>query len=324
MLEKDLDKVNEIDMECHVMDDDDFIVNDETSAADDREVQSKTGIIINFDDDDDIPVRKIIADTSTTHSGINVTSDFSEEDFHDYNAIDMETKYGDDEDEIYDSKSNPLFIDKEPAGLVAEEMLEEGKRSISFGQVEDDYWDKISSKHKKTNKKGAYNAHFHFAGNPKKEAEMFNQMMGSDSLATTSATNVASGSDSSSATSPGGEGCCEDLSTSDYSKKLSELLDIIGFEVFKNSDGSYVAIDRCDVLPEITAATIADLIQTLQPYLEDCLIYPLQLITNNNFKTYNEWVEWYTDDMRKAYPKCASDIAYCDLLANHLPKCEIN
>ena len=63
--------------------------------------------------------------------------------------------------------------------------------------------------------------------------------------------------------------------------------------------------------------------KALKPYIDDCLIYPLQISTNNNFNNYKDWVDWYTADMQKAFPKCAADIEYCDLLANHLHECVI-
>ena len=338
MNEQELNNVNQIDMECHIIDEDDLVIND-IEVADDRDIQSKTGIIINFDDDDDVPVKRIIADTSTRNAEININSNFSEDTFRDYNSIDMETKYSEDEEEELTSTTrseNPIFFDLgEPNGLVSSEMLGEGKRSISFGEVEDDYWEKLSKKHKKTNKKGAYNTSFHFAGNPKKEQDMFNHMMGtadstvdvadlisSDSLLSASTT-ISNTTVASSSGEGSGEGCCESINTSDYSKKLNDLFDVIGFEVFKNSDNSYVAIDKCDILPELSVLTLVDLISALKPYIDDCLIYPLQISTNNNFNNYKDWANWYNADMQKAFPKCAKDIEYCDLLANHLHECVI-
>lgn len=344
MNEQELNNVNHIDMECHVVDDDDLIVTD-VASTDDREVQSKTGIIITFDDDDDVPVKKIIADTSSQNTEINVKSDFdnfSEETFQDYNSIDMETKYSeDDEEELSTVNSantkNPIFFDSdEPNGLVSSEILGEGKRTTSFGEVEDDYWEKLSKKHKNTNKKGAYNTSFHFAGNPKKEQDMFNHMMGtadstvdvadlisSDSLLSTAGTTVTGAATAVSSGEGGGEGCCESIAATDYGKKLNQLFDVIGFEVFKNSDNSYVAIDKCDILPELSVQTLVELVSALKPYIDDCLIYPLQISTNNNFSNYKEWADWYDADMQKAFPKCAGDIEYCDLLANHLHECVI-
>ena len=72
-------------------------------AVDDREVQSKTGIIINFDDED-VPLATLKADTSLLNKEINIESDFSDDDFdnHDYNSIDMETDYPDDLDDELD------------------------------------------------------------------------------------------------------------------------------------------------------------------------------------------------------------------------------
>lgn len=343
MNEKDLNNINEIDTECKIFDDDDdtFKVSD-VSSTDDRQIQSKTGIIIDFNDaDDGAPMRAIKADISMKNPGnIDIKSDFLSCDFEDYNAIDMETTSWDEDDDYRPAvkKSNPIFMnsDDEESGLIASEMLEESKKSISYGEVEDDYWKKISKKHQNTNKKGAYNTSFHFAGNPELEKDMFNHMMG-----TSSTTDVAKNIPSNSLLSAvadigasantggnitgasGGEGCSESLNKNDYSRKLYDLFDTIGFEVFRNSDTSYVAIDKCDILPTINASDLNELIAALRPYLEDCLIYPLQIITNVKLNTYKDWSDWYTDDMQKQFPKCASDIAYCDLLANHLPECTI-
>lgn len=340
MNEKDLENINLIDMECSGYDDDDTFTISDTSAGDDREVQSKTGIIINLNDDDDNqPMRAIKADISMKNpKSIDITSDFTDDTFTDYNAIDMETTSWDEDDDDYrpsTKKTNPIFIDiDEPAqGLIASDMIEESKKSVSFGDVEDDYWEKLSKKHKKTNKKGAYNTSFHFAGNPKQEQDMFNHMMGisnktdtshivqSDSLLAASAEGSGSTSISSGNVTGVGEGCCEELSKNSYSSKLSELFDIIGFEVFKNSDNSYTAIDKCDILPSFGASNLKELISVLKPYLDDCLIYPLQVATNTNLDTYKDWADWYTVEMQQQFPKCASDIEYCDLLANHLDEC---
>ena len=319
MDEKELANINQIDLECNISDDDDLFISD-MQAVDDREVQSKTGIIINFDDED-VPLTTLKADTSSFNKEINIESDFSDDDFdnHDYNSIDMETDYPDD-------------LDDELDGLIAEDLLDEAKKIKTFGEVEDDYWEEISNKHKKTNKKGAYNTHFHIAGNPEREQDLFNHMMKSDlksAISDLTATDVSSSSlDASSSeadASFGAEGCCESAQNShtSYSSKLLNLFDTLGFEVFKNSDNSYVAIDTCDVLPECNAASLTDLISTLKPYLDDYIIYPLQLMTGKNFTDYLEWIKWYDSEKQKEFPKCASDISYCDLLANHLHECDI-
>ena len=347
MNEQELNNVNQIDMSCQVADDDDLVITD--MRDDDREVQSKTGIIINFDDEDDeLPIKKITADTSITSRDIDIKSDFFHSDFEDYNMIDMETDYSEDDDEprINTSTSpirkNPLFFssdEDELSGLVSSDMLDESKKATSFGDVEDDYWEKLTKKHKQTNKKGAYNTSFHFAGNPKKEQDMFNHMMRtetenvkvSDILPSNSLLSVASSSEEAGnagfdadGVSGTGEGCCESLSDINYGEKLLELFDIAGFEVFKNSDNSIVALDKCDILPTITVTDVYELVKTLQPYLEDCLIYPLQTATNMHLDNYKDWVSWYTAERKSQFPKCANDIGYCDLLANHLHECVID
>jgi hypothetical protein len=250
----------------------------------------------------------------------------------------MDTKYSEDDDEISvetnkKQKSNPIFFDTddEDKELICSELIDEGKKKKTFGEVEDDYWKTLTKKHASSNKKGAYNTSFHFAGNPEKERQIFNRMMGTDTEAVSSAigsdslmsSSATSGSVASAAAS-GGEGCCESVETSNYGKQLLELFDIIGFEIFKNSDDSYIAIDKCDMLPSITVKSLSDLVETLKPYIDDCLIYPLQVATNQKINTYKEWADWYNSDMQKAFPKCESDIKYCDLLANHLDECVVD
>jgi hypothetical protein len=60
-------------------------------------------------------------------------------------------------------------------------IVEEGGRKDESveGTPTDDYLKKLQSKHKKSNKKGARGSFERFVGNPQKETEIFNNMMGS-------------------------------------------------------------------------------------------------------------------------------------------------
>lgn len=325
MNEKDLEHINIIDMECSsVDDDDDSFGNIHPGASDDRNLESKTGIILDFSDDDARPMRTITANISPEGS-LHIDRDITDytDDFHDYNEIDMETEYADDEYDIEDSyvvenpASKVFFTDDDldAKELVDSEMLDEAKKKkkpITTGQVEADYWDKVTKKHNKSNKKGALYTGFKFVGNPEKEIEFFNKAMGNTESAAESSSTTASAPADISAGSFG-ESLTEDLNT------LTPIFDIIGFEIFPNHDNSEITvIDSCDVEPEFTCSNIKEVLTRLYPYIEDCFIYPLQIKTNQNINSCQDWVNWYSEDNQKEYPKCADDIAYCNLISKYL------
>ena len=49
--------------------------------------------------------------------------------------------------------------------------------NTDINTLDSSYLDRIAKKHKASNKKGSYNTHFHIAGDPEKEAKIFNHMM---------------------------------------------------------------------------------------------------------------------------------------------------
>lgn len=324
MNEKDLENINIIDMECSAIDDDDSFGSIQSSASDDRNLESKTGIILDFSDDDARPMRTITAEISpegSLHIDRGIT-DYND-DFHDYNEIDMETAYADDEYDIEDSYTTENPADKvfftdddlDAKELVDSEMLDEAKKKkkpVTTGQVEADYWDKVTKKHNNSNKKGALYTGFRFVGNPEKEIEFFNKAMGNAESAVEGSS--AAASEPADISAGGfGESLTEDLHT------LTPIFDIIGFEVFPNHDNSEITvIDSCDVEPEFTCSNIKEVLTRLYPYIEDCFIYPLQIKTNQNLNSCEDWVKWYSEDNKKEYPKCADDIAYCNLISKFL------
>lgn len=374
--ELDLSHVNEIDMECSVCDDDDDSFNligsdsnDESSEFNDVRSPVKTGIILDFSDDSSKPKQKeklkvVSAEKLNTEAlkdkNVELVNQQSE-DFEHVNEIDMETftcEDDDDDDFGYNAEEKSFkrkgddfidFSDNEDEDLDDKELVLENeltekkkKKKLTPGQVEDDYWKNLSKKHAATNVKGAYNTSFHFAGNPKKEADIFNHMMGSDGGSTTGIEDTFGATDAIEVSSSslgaegistsgesgatavgasGGEGCSESLNT-DYSKKLKDIFDVIGFEIIKNSDGSFLAIDTCEEADNFTAESVESLVSQLMPYIEDCFIYPLQIRTNQKFTTCKDWVNWYTDANKEKFPKIADDIEYCDVLANHLNDCK--
>lgn len=374
MDEKDLNNVNQIDMECSIVDDDDtFVLSPNTSTKnkridnhvpdyesedEERDLQSITGIILNFNDTDEDDLKVIKANTNINSPEItvekNFTSDTDDSNFiNNESTIDMETDYYDDTDDpdyfeashkprvelqsenhingsnlktnrqksILDFDENPEYFHNE---LVSEEMIEE-KKKITQGEVEADYWKKLQKKHAASNKKGAYNTHFHLAGNAKLEQELFNHDMNTGPIPSPAGGLVGNSDAGNAGEAAGGEGgCCEGLETNNYSELLNDIFNIIGFEVLENSDNSLVAIDSLGQVDDIKAKNLDELIILLNPYIEDCFIYPLQIATNQKFNTCKEWVDWYnSDDNANKFKKCSSDIKYCDVLANHLSECVI-
>lgn len=283
--------VNEIDMECKGYDDDidELSVANYSSDAshEKRDLNQKTGIIINLNDDEDL-------DVNAYDSSIDLETDYPDDDFEEKELID---------DDILESRKK--------------------KKIATSGEVEADYWKKITARHKKSNKKGAYNTSFHFAGDPEKEAEFFNHAMGSDFADTDLATvsgNITGSSSGDSAMSDGG-GMGESLNEN-YSNTLNKLLECIGFELIKNSDGSLTILDDCGLSSDTICQDIATAIKILNPFIHDYLIGTLQVTTGESFDNYNDWVIWYKDDkIKNLYPDCSDEVNYCDLIANNIDKC---
>ena len=368
--ELDLTNVNEIDMECNVDEDDDgfggfvkakpktFVNNKISStdsqinytpnkndpqpigaANDDREISTKTGIVLDFGETEydinpkDIEiVSKPITAQLNDENGININQPLHLEDFSGYNSIDMECSVGEDDDfggfteeKISHSGDFLDFGDDDDIErqLVSEEIVKESKKQadnqISQGNVEDDYYDKLKKKHAATNKKGAYNTHFHFSYDPKQEMDDFNH----DNTPLgpiPNASNVAEvgAGDSNMTVAAQGMGMAEG-----YRKLFEDLLLITGFELNDCGNGEYKLKDMYNDKSEKVCKTINDVEDFLNPYVQDCFIIPLQIETGEQFKTCKDWVNWYTPEMEKKYPQCKQDISYCDLCANHLHECKL-
>lgn len=302
-----------------------------------------------------IPCEKKINSESNINNKLNDSIDYSH-----INEIDMETTFCEDEDDdlLFNNSHAKLNNDYKPKReyldfgdeendydkdnfeskeLVDEDMLEEKRKhrkKVTTGEVEADYWRKMAKKHAATNVKGAYNTHFHIGGDPEKERKLFNhditvntQHSAADVVSGGFITGVGSGEagDGAAVAAAGaGEGCSESLKlTEQYNKKLTDIFDIIGFDIVKNEDGSYTAIDICDRSNLTTYSDIYSLIAGLEVYIQDCFIYPLQFATGEEFNEPKEWINWYNDENKKKYPKINNDIEYCDLLANHLHDCRL-
>ena len=348
----DFESLNQIDMECDITDDDDdsfgniapqpskkvTLQNDFEDES--RPLQTKTGIMINFNDDDDmdyrpkkfvssevpdIGVNKVISADINKMNGIdikrNYQSDFDSPDS--YNSIDMETDLVDDTAEY-----NPVLYNDEYSQprakqqkVINDELVfkndivvekANSKSSAPTGEVKADYWKKLQAKHTASNKKGAYNTHMHFCGNPKAEMDMFNHEMTPAGKLQFSFGVPASGGVENSGEGFS-QGCFESLGDSN----LDSLFNLLGFDVVENSDDSYVAIDQLGSTEDIQADSLEDLIYYLMPYIEDCILYPLEIATNESFDTFKEWVNWFKTNGSK-YKQFTKDIAYCKTLSGIL------
>ena len=230
--------------------------------------------------------------------------------------------FGDDEDE-------EAFLKKE---LVLENTLEEKKskkQTITSGEVEDDYWEKITKRHAKTNVKGAAGWHERvFSGNPERERELFNHDMNStitsgvadlNSVVGSVETNFDYGTVSAgeSTSGEGSVGVGEALDKN-YKALFESLLALAGFKIIPDNDNAYKVIDLCDNRNKFKCKDTDEILNVLNPYLLDCVIYPLQDATGENFETYKEWCDWYKEDICKQYPEQKINIDYCDLLNNHI------
>lgn len=293
--EFDTENVNAIDTECNYYDDtdDDWNIDTPVVAKTQNNVKNEisidqpteakiTGIILDFNDDD----------TSSKYVETPAVS-------------------------VEEDEEDAFFENQE---LVDEDMLEE-KKHVTPGEVEDDYWEKLQKKHKNSNVKGAYNTHFHFAGDPAKEAEMFNHDMGADQgevIIGGDAGNSVTTAGAGTASSGAGGGMGES-----YHPILEDLLLITGFDLNKNDDGSYSLVDLYNDNKCTVCKNEDDIYNALSPYIDDYFITPLQVNTGKDYKTCKEWADWYTAGNQKEYPQCKNDIKYCDFWANHLKDCKL-
>lgn len=330
----DLNSLNQIDMDCNFVDDDESLNikdnsnNDQTIGADDRNLQIKTGIMISFDDEDNdvIDKRDPVINTQEQQKIVDDNIDINK--ISDMNLIDMETNVIDDEyldDNPLRNKASVNLFDDDINYIDSNKTLVDEKEidvneDVS-GTIEDDYWKKIQKQHEKSNKKGSYNYNFHLAGNPELEKDMFNHIMGSDFEANASSDETP-GDITGTAAASGEASVSEKLeNTNNYTELFKSLLDLIGFEITKYDD-LYELKDKYNYLPTTNYKSLKDMFITLDNYFYDLLILPLEMKTSNKSRDYKVWVK-YIDDNKEIHPECANDLKYIDLLANHLDEVKI-
>ena len=328
------------------------LVNSESNfvSDNDRNYNKNTGIIIDLNDGDvDLDI-KVTPKKTLPHNNdeieiktlpsikVNDLSDLNKlNSFKGFNEIDTECNLSEDDlfDDDFGGKSAPLasstkklfdFDDEdeiifEEKELVDEEILEEKKKkkhTVTPGQVEDDYWDKLSKKHKDSNVKGAYNTSLRFVGDPKAEMDFFNHVSGSDgssSLISTSITGSGESSGEATAASTGEGGMGESLDK--YKQLYEDLLYLTGFDVCPQEDGKFTVKDVLGSSEDKICANKCEILDYLKPFIKDCIIVPLQVKTKENFDDYADWCNWYTMN-KDSFPQCQQDIDYCDLLCNHI------
>lgn len=328
-------------------------ISDFAAESEDRTYNKTTGVIINMNDGDSElninikpkkQVEKSISDDIEVMElpaiKVNDLSDLGKiNNYSGFNEIDTECEIGDDEDDDFggpvasslikklydfdDEEVENAFLKKE---LVDEEVIEEAKKkktSITDGQVEDDYWDELSKKHKSSNKKGAYNASFRIVGDPKAEMDFFNHAMGNAdgssgiiSIEGNGTSGNITGAASSCEGCIDGGGMSESLKTH-YSQLYEDLLYLTGFEVEPQEDGKFLLRDTLSGLDDKICCDRNEIISCLDPYINDCIIIPLQVKTGQKLNTCKDWCDWYTIN-KEAFPQCQNDIDYCDLICNHI------
>lgn len=323
------------------------------SANDGRDLVVKTGIIIDLSDDDEIEYREtpdvevidsnplIVQDEQeilNASNGLLGDENLTRSNLSGINEIDMECSVGEDDDDVSFGgsvgieKRQPLDLgdeDEEVTKLLVDEAvvkqsIQERKNEIDQGVVERDYWKRLQDKHKKSNVKGSYNTHFHFAGNPELEMDDFNHdntpkgpIPNATNVHSVGAGDMLGGENIGGMTGGMGE------SVNPHKKLFEEVLNIIGFKLDGAKDNKCILKDLYSNATK-ECSSINDIQDFLNPYIEDCFILPLQVTTGENYKTCQDWVNWYKKDGVKAkHPECEKDIVYCDLWANHLGKCDL-
>lgn len=171
---------------------------------------------------------------------------------------------------------------------------------------------KMQKEHAKTIKKGAYNMHMHFSGNPEADKDAFNQAMSFNNNSGESAT--VSGNMCGS--------IGENFNSNSILTMIPRFFTLLGVDIFLNSDNSFTIVDtNSRNQEEIICNNVEEVKETLQPFVEDIFIFPLQMLTDQKFNTCKEWYTWYNNLSAKekdTYRHIETDINYCDLFANHL------
>lgn len=295
-------------------------VNNNEDYSGINEIDMEFNVPKDFLDDEDSLEHKIdykdsenVKNENSVVTGIMINLNTDEDDYDYYLKNKNKKNKCDDiydlEDEICftsdveENKEEPILEKKKP--LVKIEKYKPTKRNVDVmdGSVSANYWDNLAKRHRSTNTKGAYNTSFRLVGNPERETELFNHMMGSDyGVSDGDVTGVSSGD---------GGSMGESKNTDTSKKLLEEFLVIAGLDLKQDSDKYYLS-DKYNILPTNEYNDLDGVMIDLRDYLIDYIILPLQKDTGENFENPEEWVNWYKDNSEN-YPQCSKDIEYCKL-----------
>lgn len=163
-----LENINQINLEFNGSADDDSVIAIKESAEEivntnNNKAAVKTGIIINFDDDDELDINiKKHASNKTIEIPKNIEQTFDDINAaKGYNEVDMECKYCDDTEDTYDfvpQTKKSVFDDEldynefddelDYKELAIEDENDDIKKQkkITVDELEDDFWNKASKK----------------------------------------------------------------------------------------------------------------------------------------------------------------------------------
>lgn len=325
---------NEIDMEIDpsLLDDDDSFgmvstksnnKNNEAASnsttyegSDGRIIDKYVGYCADFSDDDETPTKVIKAEI-VNNGTINIVCDGEDTaktlagNLNGINEIDMECNCCEDEDDE-DYVKEDITLD--------EEGVEESRKNSAYtsGNVSPEYYNELKKKHAKTNVKGAYNTSFHIGGNPEAEMSMFNHAMGTEGA---TAANVGFSVSGGFGEELEEEACPQETTPEpDYKAAFKELLKLIGFELNKNEDNTYCLKDIYNIVGDKICKDSEEVITSINPYIQDYVLAPMELTTREEAKTYAGWCNWYNEEKQKQFPKLSNDIKYCVLLTDLIDK----
>lgn len=167
MNEKNLENINQIDMSFSGYEEDDNASFGSISEdIEDKRSPVKTGIILNFNDEDDLDINIKKHPSNKPVSIMNAADNnnpiINSETFNGYNEIDMECKHGDDteDDESFstpvkkkslfsadedindqdDTANKGLILDEESTGMF-------NSKKVTVTNLEDDFWEQLTKKY---------------------------------------------------------------------------------------------------------------------------------------------------------------------------------
>lgn len=145
------------------------------------------------------------------------------------------------------------------------------------GSVTNDYYNQLKRKQAQINKKAKGPLHMHSVGDIEYEQNMFNHSVDTSKIgAYTSGAGASNGNISGTAAGASvGGGMAESYSNS-VDPMFESTLELMGFDLIENSDGSYILSDRC-MNSDIECRNKNELYNALKSHIWDTFIIPLQI-----------------------------------------------